>query len=308
MDEHIVRLTGKGGASVDPSHGPLLRELLDVLVDGCQQAARLRVEGRSTAPGTIPAWLEKAASFEITTLRPGELVMTSRSLGAALPERFGQLDLFEEIEPARSCFDLFEDSLEDALAGRADSDRYDRPLMATLEGFGRLFKYGVECVDLVDGRTLRMDREGLEAIRRLTLRTPEDRRVMVAGKLETIRHSDRAFSLVLESGASLRGVVAAESITPAHLAALFGQQALVSGYAKFRPSGAPLRLEADGIEPATPGDVAVFSSAPTPLLVEIDPRELRKPQGPKSGLAAIIGQWPGDETDEEVLAALAELS
>ncbi len=36
--------------------------------------------------------------------------------------------------------------------------------------------------------------------------------------------------------------------------------------------------------------------------------EFRKPQGPKSGLAAIIGKWPGDETDEEVDAALRELS
>jgi len=40
-------------------------------------------------------------------------------------------------------WDLFEDSLEDALAGREDSDRYDRPLMETLEGLGRLFRYGV---------------------------------------------------------------------------------------------------------------------------------------------------------------------
>jgi hypothetical protein len=42
--------------------------------------------------------------------------------------------------------------------------------------------------------------------------------------------------------------------------------------------------------------------------VDLDPRELRKPQGPRSGLAAIVGQWPGDETDEQVRAALAELS
>jgi len=308
MDKHIVHLKGKGGADVDPSHGLLLRELLDLLVDGCQQATRLRIEGRSTAPGNPPAWLERAAAFEVAKIRPGEVVLRSRSLAKAVPERFRQLDLFEEIDPSRSCLDLFEDSVEDAVAGRADSDRYDQPLMATLEGFGRMFRHGVERMDLQNGRTLSVDPRGVDAIRTLRKKTPEDRRVMVAGKLETIRHSDRAFSLVLESGESLRGIVATDQIGPADLAGLFGKQTLVSGYAKFRPSGALLRIEADRMHAASPSDAEVFSSAPTPLLIELDPRDLRKHQGPKSGLAAIIGQWPGDESDEEVQRALAELS
>jgi hypothetical protein len=308
MDKHIVHLRGKGGADVDPSQGPLLRDLLDLLVDGCQQATRLRVEGRSTAPGTTPGWLERAATFEVAKIRSGAVVFKSRSLAKAAPDRFKQLEMFSEVDPSRSCLDLFEDSLEDALAGRADSDRYDQALMATLEGLGRVFRYGVEQMEMENGRTVRVDPGGIDAIRTLKKRTPPDRRVMVAGKLETIRHSDRAFSLVLESGEPLRGVVVSEQITPADLAALFGQQTLVSGSAKFRPSGAMLRLEADLVTPASPGDVEVFSSAPTPLLGELDPRELRKPQGPRSGLAAIFGQWPGDETDEQVDRALAELS
>ncbi len=307
MDKHVVHLKGKRGVTVDPAQGPLLRELLDLLVDGCQQATRLLVEGRSTAPGTIPTWLEQAATFEVK-LKPGELVLKSPSLAKAAPDKFRQLDLFSEIDPSRSCLDFFEDSLEDALAGRADSDRYDQPLMTTLEGLGRLFRHGVDQVELVNGRSLRVDSGGVDAIRTLKKRTPEDRRVMVAGKLEMIRHSDRAFSLVLESGESLRGVVASDQITPADLAALFGRRTLVSGQAKFRPSGAPLRIEAERIEPASPGDVEVFSSVPTPLLPDLDTRELRKPQGPRSGLGSLIGQWPGDESDEEVLRALAELS
>jgi hypothetical protein len=34
---------------------------------------------------------------------------------------------------------------------------------------------------------------------------------------------------------------------------------------------------------------------------------LRQPQGPNTGAAAIFGKWPGDETEEELLAALEEL-
>src|ERR1700761_4768866 len=96
-------------------------------------------------------------------------------------------------------------------------------------------------------------------------RTPEDRRVMVAGKLEMIRHSDRRFTVVLPAGEVLRGV-ASERVDISDLAGLFGKHVLVSGTVKFRPSGSVLRVEADRIEPASADDVAVFSSAPVPLV------------------------------------------
>ena len=47
---------------------------------------------------------------------------------------------------------------------------------------------------------------------------------------------------------------------------------------------------------------------PQPLVEKIDLRALDRPQGPHSGINAIIGHWPGDESDEELLAALDKLS
>ncbi len=46
----------------------------------------------------------------------------------------------------------------------------------------------------------------------------------------------------------------------------------------------------------------------TGILKKFDPRILDWPQGPDSGLNAVMGKWPGDETDEEILARLEELS
>jgi hypothetical protein len=34
----------------------------------------------------------------------------------------------------------------------------------------------------------------------------------------------------------------------------------------------------------------------------------RRPQTATTGINAIFGRWPGDETEEEILAALEELS
>jgi hypothetical protein len=206
----------------------------------------------------------------------------------------------------RSSLDYFDDRLEDALAGRADSDRFDGPLMSTFESFGRLFRHGVASIEIVNGRTLRVDAASIDAIRMLERRTPADQRAMVAGKLDAIRHSDRAFSLLLESGEVVRGLVVADHITTGALAALFGRPALVAGHAKFRPSGSVLRIEADHIAEASTADLGVFSAVPAPVLGAVEPRDLRKQPG--LGLAAVVGEWPGDETDEEVRAALGDLS
>jgi hypothetical protein len=79
----------------------------------------------------------------------------------------------------------------------------------------------------------------------------------------------------------------------------------VSGVAKFRPSRALFRIDADRIEPAT-GDASLWSRAPTPIFRELDGRKLSVPQGPRSGVSAIWGQWPGDESDAEFNDALSQ--
>jgi hypothetical protein len=113
-----IRIKGPGarGARIDAA---LLRDLLDVLVDGCQQAVRLRIEGRSTAQGKTPAWLARAAAIEIVGLSPGSTVIALEvpALAEAVPERFGQADLFTPVDAGLTCLDLFEESLRDAMQG-----------------------------------------------------------------------------------------------------------------------------------------------------------------------------------------------
>ncbi|MCI0484249.1 MAG: hypothetical protein L0Y78_06675, partial [candidate division NC10 bacterium] len=132
------------------------------------------------------------------------------------------------------------------------------------------------------------------------------RRVRVAGKVDAIRHSDHMFTLILDEGPTLRGI--AEGLPTNELAGLFGKVAVVSGIGVFRPSGSMLRIEADHMELAQ-GDVSVWSQPPKPLMeVGAGSRKFRRPQGSRSGLNAVFGAWPGDETDEEVKKRLAEIS
>ncbi len=304
-----IRISGPGARGVRVE-GALLRDLLDVLVDGCQQAVRLRVEGRSTAQGKPPAWVTRAASFDVVTLKEGStvLVVEAPSLAEAVPEQFAQADLFTPVEPARSCLDLLEESLRDALEGKPESDAYDDGLIRTFENFSNVLRHDVEAVEFMDGTRLRVDLRGVEACRRLRNAIPPDQRVRIAGKLDVLRHSDRMFTLILESGSPVRGVVASEAIDLAALGAMWGGSAVVSGVAKFRPSGSLLRIEAEVIERAGEKDLSLWGTLPQPVFGPLDERALRQPQGPRSGVSAIFGQLPGEESDEEIIEALDRFS
>jgi hypothetical protein len=307
MTQYFVRLKGpdvQGGRIA----GSVLAELLRLLVDGTRRAVRLRVEGRSTARGPAPAWLGEASEFEVVALQEGSAVVVLEAeefVDAA--EALGQLAVFGEVTPAATGLALLRQSVEEAIQGREESDLLDDGMLEAVEGWQRVLSSGITEAEFgnATGKVTRITTERLEHVARLRRQTPPPQRVRVAGWLDLIRHSDRMFTLKLESGPTLRGV--AEGVAAETLAGLFGRKAVVSGTAVFRPSGRVLRIEADHIEPAAE-DFSLWSHEPRPALGERTPADLKRPQGLRSGLGAIIGAWPGDETDETVAAALRELS
>ena len=60
---------------------------------------------------------------------------------------------------------------------------------------------------------------------------------------------------------------------------------------------------------AAPRDKAEERPLPrSGILKKFDPSVLHQPQGPNSGLNAVMGKWPGDETDEEIDEYLRKIS
>jgi hypothetical protein len=202
-----------------------------------------------------------------------------------------------------------EQTLASAADGRSDSDLFDQPLLSTFRRFHRILSAGFSSIELTngDGRhaMVVIDGGSISAVDRLIHSTPDPQRARVAGTLDMIRHSDRMFTLLLEGGKAAKGI--AEGLAAKQLAELFGQRVVVSGTAVFRASGGLLRIEAEAIERAGSDD-AVWGRVPVPLFGVMDAASLREPQGPRSGVNAVIGHWPGDESDEEIATALRELS
>lgn len=306
MPQHEIRFAGPA-VGRDRVSAPVLSDLLRIMVDGAEEVLRFRLEGRSRAKGTKPAWLRTAADFHfLPTADPSVVKLEASPLRQVLPDKFKQRDFFETVDPEKSALDLFEDGLEDALRGNADSDLFDEGLASTFSEFAGLYRSGLNSLEIVNGRIVAVSVDGLARVEALRRQTPLPRSVRIAGELDSIRYSDRMFELVLPSGEKLRGV--AEEVEEGALTALWGKPVVVAGVAVFRPSASLLRVEARAVSPATEADLAIWGSSPRPLGNQADLKVLHVPQGPRAGLHALLGKWPGDEDDEAIRRALEAVS
>jgi hypothetical protein len=75
--------------------------------------------------------------------------------------------------------------------------------------------------------------------------------------------------------------------------------------AQFRPSGTLLRVDADQVDGASGPDPALWSEPPRPLFSGFDALELRRPQGPRSGIASVHGDGVWQELSAQADIALS---
>lgn len=280
----------------------VLRDLCDLFVEGAQRSARLVAEGRSLARGTVPAWVNAAADVRISKFATGSLALGLRAprLVDVAPDIFAQQQVFPQgTSSDATALDLFLDAADDACSGRKDSERLDAGVLDVLARAGSLFSKGSTRLRLArpDKPTIVLDATAADLIRTLADQTPPAQVSRVRGVLDALTVSTRALALRLEEGRLLRGFAGAVPLD--QLKGLLGTQVILEGAVTFRPSGEALRIEVDSASPATPGDV-IWARLPRAEPLSTKPRQ----PASTTGLDALFGSWPGDETDEQLTAAL----
>lgn len=276
------------------------------------RTVRMRFEGRSVAPGRPPGWLARASDIrllDVTSECEARIVFDCPELGTAAEEFYEQQQLWRtRPDPELTGLDLLCDVVDQVAEAEQDSALFDKGLLNSLRSLEGAISNEFEAIDIQrhDGRHVStIDQSVIRAAAELTESTPEPYRVRVSGELDMIRASTGAFELLLDTGEALPAVRLAGDVT--EISELLGQRVVVSGLAVFRPSGNLLRVEADSIAQATDAD-RVWSEVPRPREERIDRSQLVVRQTPRSGIAAVIGAWPGDESDEQIAELLEEIS
>ena len=305
---HKLTLTGPEnlGGKWPPRH---LGFLLAEIQPAARAAVAMAFRNRSRVTGKTPDWLAKASDIRLASLGgDGEttLVFEAPQLREAAADLYKQGESFPtRPDGADTALDLLTDVLADVAAGDADSVRFDDPLLRKIVRFRRVFEGPFDSLQVSSRRDQpgRISPPVIASAEQLSARTPPPRRVRVVGVLDTVSQS-QAFVLRMDDGQLVRGVLHGAAV--ADILPHFGRRVLVFGSAHFRPSGNLLRIEADEFRTATAKD-DFFAKLPRPLGgLAPRPGAADRERSAKS-LRAVMGHWPGDETDEEVEAALKEL-
>lgn len=309
IDQEIVLDTETSfGADVPLAISSILLRRLAVTARPC---VRMAIEGASSSVGATPGWLERAADVRTIGFseRNGHSILHVKAprLGDAVPEVFDQFPLWPRSASSEdTAIQLIGQVSSVVRRQEAGSDMYDRPLLKHLANWQALFKQEVKELQIpgAPGGSIpvTLDMKVVENARILSAQVPTPRQVRVVGKLDMVCYSTRSFGLILKGGEEVRGVLVDGD--PASLQQYLGKEITAFGKAIYRPSGSLLRIDTVEIADTTEGREA-FSSVPEPL--SHAPQIERKIQTSKGGVVAFFGTWPGDETDDQLLAALGEL-
>ena len=292
-----------------------LGQALRAIPAAVERSISMAFRGRSRVRGPRPGWLQAAADIRFIDHLGDDasiLVFEVPRLGDVAPELYRRQEFFWSSHPGPddTGFDLLGDVLTDVANRDENSDRYDPPLLRRLAAFRIVLDRGFDEMRIIGhrytaDRPARLTRETVTSARELYCRRLMAQRVRIVGILDRIRASTQAFTLKLEDGEEVQGVLAEGDIGT--LEDLFRRPVLVLGRAVYRAAGHVLRIEADEIQPATDRD-RFFVTLPRPRRRRLDMRDSLREQGHKKGVGAILGQWPGDETDDAIEQALEEMS
>jgi hypothetical protein len=300
------------GKRLPPHH---LGYLLAEIPLAVQQSVSMALRNRSSIRGRRPSWLERASDVRFVDHNgDGQttLYFEAPTLGDAARELYQQGELWPSRPDENDTgFDVLGDVLAEVAANNEDSDQFDSSLLRRLLRFNRVFEGGpFREIDIVSRRfsdqsPARLLPSTLQVAKGFLGQTPPANRVRVVGKLDMIRVSTQSFAIRLDTGEDVRGVLPEGDIEG--IKELLNRRVLLLGQAVYRASGRLLRVEAETVALGE-NEPSLWSRMPRPGSSRVNLEKLRRTQGPRSGMAAIMGRWPGDESDEEVSAALERLS
>src|SRR5579883_2118179 len=116
--------------------------VLEVIPEAVRQSVRMAFEGRSRAKGKRPDWLRAATDVRFVGHEGDDetiLRFETPTLGEAAPRLYAQQELWPtRPEAADTGFDLLADVLLDVATKNADSERFDRSLLDSIAGFGKV--------------------------------------------------------------------------------------------------------------------------------------------------------------------------
>jgi len=192
---------------------------------------------------------------------------------------------------------------------REDSNRFDPGLLRRIARYDVMFRRGLSRIVLPDvslPRPALFDTAVIQAAHALSDATPSPRRVRVSGRLDLMGVSQGIIKIHVADGAVVTALWDGEQPID-DLRSFLNRDVVCEGLGVFRPSGSLLRIDADAVAAARPGDTG-FAVVPRAPKVGDVRRQLLLKSSETSAYRGLLGSIAPEESDEDFAAAIEAMS
>jgi hypothetical protein len=305
--KYEIRLSG---AEQDDGKIELHRLILlaQSITEIAKGALQIRLNGISTERGRISERVSNALKISLSDLKNGSTVLEFecdpfRSTLSGLqgdafkPEIIGDL-------PDQTPMSLVMQSFSEALNYRDEMTTLDKALLKKLKNVQRVFVAKDESLTLRNqGRTpeLALKKIDFEKIQSLEESIPEPQEVIINGVVEELKYSKLKVTINTKEGV-VNGILS-EYLNPSEISRYWGKELTIAGTAHFKPSGKMSVLHIERLfEPGK--EDKYFSKPARKETVEQQIQRQQKQLKHGNYLDKIVGQWPGDESIDDIINSL----
>ena len=290
------------------------KELANILLALCktaESATRLFSFGSGTGIGGNPSWLTESTNFTVTGLTQGSTVIQIKAplLRETTKNIFAPRDFHLNPPGLKdTALDLVAYAIEDAGNENSTGEYYDSYVLEAMRKLGRPTQKGEVQLELIPqgsahGKFI-LNKTVYQKLSNLKQSMPKQQTFIVSGRLDQINYKSRNFHLSIGQNSKILGRLQPESLDIEDLRQFWGKLVTIEGMVHFKVGGKPRIIEARKIGARSEGD-ELFEKLPEihPLFSKTDEYRAQS-----FNIRDIFGTWPGDETIEELMAALKELS
>lgn len=302
--QYEIKITG---APLDD--GSVSLERLVILANSLQAIAKgalqIRLGGMSNWRGRTTMRLNKALEIRLKGLREGSTILDLEcdTFKETLTGQQGSIfhpHMLDDL-PSMTPMSLVIHSFADALAEDGNEQYLDKPLLHELQNFKKVFLEGEETISFSNrGSTpmLQLDKAKLKKIKTLEDQTPNPHSIIVKGLVETLKYNNAKVTIQLEEGRV--DAFLPDTIKPDTIGKHWGKQLTIAGTAHYRPSGRIAFIDIERIFQPGKGD-DYFSKKKTSETAEQQIKRQLSEKQFQNNLGELVGQWPGDESFEDLI-------
>jgi hypothetical protein len=298
------------GAEQDDGKIELQRLILlaQSITDIARGALQLRLMGLSNERGRRSERIGKALKINLTDLKKGSTILELQCDSFKETLEGQQGDLFQkailEQLPDKTPMSLVIESFKEALEYKEEITYLDKPLLKRLKEFKKIFVSPNEALTISNQgsiQEIQLTKKDFEKIRTLEESIPEAQEIIINGIVEELKFSKLRVGIATKDG--FVNAILSEELEPVDISKYWGKELTISGNMYFQPNGKPSFIYIERIFSPDISD-KYFSKTPRKETVEQQIQTKLKQQKHTNRLKEIVGQWPSDETIEEILKDL----